>query len=102
MEDLCRDTSKGGTKWNTERAAVTVGTTEEMELEQQLESLAQCHTFVGVGGGQAVDVAKYFSVRRGSEVVYVGKTTPDPLIIDFDLLSTAPRDLKIADTHCNL
>ena len=100
MEDLCReDTSKGGTKWNSERAAVT---TEEIELEQQLESLAQCHTFVWVGGGQAVDVAKYFSVRRGSEVVYVGKTTPDPLIIDFVLISTAPRDLKIADTHCNL
>lgn len=35
-------------------------------------------------------------VHRGSEVVYVGKTTPDPLIIDFDLILTAPRDLNIA------
>ena len=71
MEDLCRDTSRGGTKWNTERAAVTVGTTEEIELEQQLESLAQCHTFVGVGGGQAVDEAKYFSWRKGCRLVTI-------------------------------
>ena len=40
-------------------AVVTVG---EIELERQLESLAQYHTFVGVGGGQAMDVAKYFSL----------------------------------------
>ena len=41
-------------------AVVTVETTEEKKLERQLESLPQCQTFVGVGGGQAVDVAKYF------------------------------------------
>ena len=40
-------------------AVVTVETTEEKELERQLESLPQCQTFVGVDGGQAVDVAKY-------------------------------------------
>ena len=102
-------------------AVVTVETTEERELERQLESLPQCQAFLGVGGGQAVDVAKYFSwrrgcrlvtvptvvsvdafvtpsaaVRRGSEVVYVGQTSPDPLVIDFDLITTAPRDLNVA------
>ena len=48
---------------------VKVETTEEKELERQLESLPQCQTFVGVGGGQAVDMAKYFSWRRGSGLV---------------------------------
>ena len=47
------------------------------------------------------------AVRRSSGVVYVGEASPDPLIIDFDLISTAPRDLNRSGehsihTHCDL
>jgi glycerol dehydrogenase-like iron-containing ADH family enzyme len=71
----------------------------------------------------AVDAAKYFAWRRGLRLVtiptaltvdafvtppagvrkgaahtveYVGSATPDPLVIDFDLIRTAPRWLNVA------
>ena len=102
-------------------AVLMVESMEEHVLEQQLQSVPECDTFVGVGGGQAVDMAKYFSWRRGkrlvtiptvisvdafvtpsaairrdSEVAYVGVASPDPLVIDYDLIRTAPRELNIA------
>lgn len=97
---------------------------ESMEvdvLERQLASLPECDTFVGIGGGQAIDLAKYLSWRRGARLVsiptvlsvdafvtpaagvrrnhqveYVGAASPDPLVIDYDLLRTAPAELNIA------
>ena len=102
-------------------AVLMVESMEEHVLEQQLQSVPECDTFVGVGGGQAVDMAKYFSwkrgkrlvtiptvisvdafvtpsaaIRRDSEVAYVGVASPDPLVIDYDLIRTAPRELNIA------
>jgi len=35
-------------------------------------------------------------IRRNHEVAYVGTSTPDPLVIDFDILRTAPPELNIA------
>ena len=35
-------------------------------------------------------------IRRGHRVEYVGQTTPDPLVIDYDLIRTAPPELNIA------
>ena len=102
-------------------AVVMVESMEENVLERQLLSLPECDAFVGIGGGQAVDMAKYFSwklgkrlvtiptvisvdafvtpavgVRRGNEVVYIGDTSPDPLVIDYDLIRSAPCELNIA------
>jgi len=76
---------------------------------------------VGIGGGQAIDLAKYMAWKRGSrlvtiptvlsvdafvtpaagvrrnhEVFYEGVTIPDPLVIDYELLRTAPAELNIA------
>ncbi|MFO0945156.1 MAG: hypothetical protein U1D30_04300 [Planctomycetota bacterium] len=47
----------------------TVIFVESMEvdvLERQLAEIPPCDTFVGIGGGQAIDLAKYFSWRRGA------------------------------------
>ena len=105
----------------TPLAVVMVNSMEESVIESQLATVPECDTFIGIGGGQAVDLAKYFSwkrkkrlvtiptvlsvdafvtpgagIRRGSEVVYVGETSPDPLVIDHDIIRTAPVELNIA------
>lgn len=100
---------------------IMVETMEESWLNSMLTSLPECDTVVGVGGGQAIDMAKFISwkkgirlvsiptilsvdafvtpaagIRRNHEVAYVGTSTPNPLIIDFDLLRSAPPELNIA------
>ena len=105
----------------TPLAVVMVDSMEESVVENQLATVPECDTFIGIGGGQAVDLAKYFSwrrgkrlvtiptvlsvdafvtpsagIRRGSDVVYVGETSPDPLVIDYSVIRTAPVELNVA------
>jgi glycerol-1-phosphate dehydrogenase [NAD(P)+] len=93
-------------------------------LEVALAGLpAGVEVVAGIGGGMAVDTAKYFAWRRALRLVtiptaltvdafvtppagvrkgndhtvdYVGAAQPDPLVIDFDLIRTAPTWLNVA------
>jgi len=97
---------------------------ENMELEvieRQIAAAPACDTVLAIGGGQAIDLGKYFSwkrgvrlvtvptilsvdafttpaagIRQGHRVVYLGHATPDPLVIDYDIIRTAPPELNIA------
>ena len=37
-------------------------------------------------------------IRRHHRVEYIGEISPDPLVIDFDLIRTAPAHLNVAGT----
>lgn len=105
----------------TPLAVLMVESMELDELEAQVARAPRCDTVVAVGGGQAIDLGKFLAwkrgcrlvtvptiisvdafvtpsaaVRRNHRVEYVGKATPDPLIIDFELIRTAPAELNIA------
>ena len=97
---------------------------EDMEigtLDRQVAAAPECDTVLAIGGGQAIDLGKYLAwkrglrlvtaptilsvdafvtpaagIRRGHRVEYVGQTSPDPLVIDYDLIRTAPSELNVA------
>jgi glycerol-1-phosphate dehydrogenase [NAD(P)+] len=100
---------------------VFIETMEEKWLDQMCDKLTDCDTVVGIGGGMAIDAAKYVSwkkgwrlvsiptilsvdafttpsvgIRRNHEVVYIGQSSPNPLVIDFGIIRTAPPELNIA------
>ena len=102
-------------------AVIMVESMEIDVVDRQVADAPECDTVVGIGGGQAIDLAKYFAwkrgirlvsiptvlsvdafvtpaagIRRNHEVEYVGETSPDPLVIDYDLVRTAPAELNIA------
>jgi glycerol dehydrogenase-like iron-containing ADH family enzyme len=101
---------------------------ERAELERDLAGLGEVRAVVGLGGGQALDVAKYFAwrrnlplfqmptalsvnavygqragVREGGRVVYVGYAVPECVFVDLDVLRAAPPRLNwsgIGDILC--
>ncbi len=103
---------------------VAVHFVDSMELddvESQIFELPQCDTVVAIGGGRAIDFGKYMSWKRGCRLIsipsvlsvdafvtpkaglrrnhrveYLGESTPDPLVIDYELLRSAPNELNIA------
>ena len=100
---------------------INVTSVELSWIENQIEDLPDFDTIVGIGGGMAIDVAKYISwklnkrlvsiptilsvdafttpaagVRNNHDVEYLGTATPNPLIIDYNILRTAPKELNIA------
>jgi glycerol-1-phosphate dehydrogenase [NAD(P)+] len=105
-----------------EPAAVLMVESMEVEtLERQLAAAPPVEAVVAVGGGQAIDLGKYIAwkrncrlitiptiisvdafvtpaaaVRKNHRVEYVGSSSPDPLVIDYDLIRTAPPELNIA------
>ena len=100
---------------------INVSSVEKQWIEDQIKELPEFDTILGIGGGMAIDVAKYISwklnkklvsiptilsvdafttpaagVRVNHDVEYLGIASPDPLIIDYDLLRSAPKELNIA------
>jgi glycerol-1-phosphate dehydrogenase [NAD(P)+] len=91
------------------------------EVSRITESLGSATAVFGIGGGSALDFAKFvawskglplvlvpsilsadaaftraIAVREGSRVRYVGEILPEALLIDYDLLSRAPRALNLS------
>lgn len=96
----------------------------DMDLEHATALEADtppCDTVVAVGGGQSMDMGKYIAWRRNiplvniptivstnayvtqavgvrnqGKVEYIGDVTPELVLIDYDLIRTAPPELNIA------
>ncbi len=98
-----------------------VRTLELGELEAELASLPACASVIGLGGGQAVDVAKFVAWRRDIPlfqvptamtvnapfghraglrvdglVRYLGYAIPEAVYVDFDVIASAPPGLNRA------
>jgi glycerol-1-phosphate dehydrogenase [NAD(P)+] len=105
-----------------------VKTLDRAELERIVEALPACASIVGLGGGQAIDVAKFFAwtrrlplfqvptsmtvnapfghrsgLRTGGKVRYVGWAVPEAVYVDFEVIQSAPPAINragIGDILC--
>ena len=96
----------------------------DMDLESAIAleaSTPPCDTVVAVGGGQSMDMGKYIAWKRGiplvniptivstnayvtqavgvrnkGKVEYIGEVTPELVLVDYDLIRTAPPALNVA------
>lgn len=94
---------------------------ERTALDSDLQQVSGAASIVGLGGGQAIDAAKYFAWRLGKPlcqfptalsvdavfghrsairsdgiVNYVGWAVPQSVYIDLDIIESAPRLLNVA------
>jgi glycerol-1-phosphate dehydrogenase [NAD(P)+] len=111
-----------------ERRPYLVRSLERQVLERDAAGLDGVRAIVGLGGGRALDAAKYFAWRRGlplfqvptalsvdaafshraavrdsGQVLYRGYARPEAVFIDYDLLRGAPPMLNwsgVADVLC--
>ncbi len=85
-------------------------------LENDYDKFKNFNAVVGIGGGQAVDAAKFFSwksnaklfqvptsmsvnaafghrfaARIDGNINYIGWTTPEAVYVDFDIIKNAPK-----------
>ena len=85
------------------------------ELYREAEKLPRCNSVIGIGGGQAVDVAKFFAwhkrlplfqvptsmtvnaafghragLRTQGKVRYMGWVVPEAVYVDIDVIQSAP------------
>ncbi len=98
-----------------------VQTLELSELAPIVDALPEASSVIGLGGGQAVDVAKYIAwrrrlplfqvptamtvnapfghrsgLRRDGIVRYLGFAIPEAVYVDFDVIASAPAGLNRA------
>jgi glycerol-1-phosphate dehydrogenase [NAD(P)+] len=105
-----------------------VDTIELEQLDGALDGLPHATSVIGLGGGQAIDVAKFFAWRRrvplfqvptaltvnapwghraglrsGGLVRYLGWAVPEAVYVDFDVIQAAPPALNrsgVGDVLC--
>jgi len=105
-----------------------VQTLEHATLERLVAELPPCGSVIGLGGGQALDVAKFvawtrriplfqaptattvdaafghrIAVRKQGQVRYIGWAVPEAVYVDFDVIRRAPPLLNrsgIGDVLC--
>jgi glycerol dehydrogenase-like iron-containing ADH family enzyme len=105
-----------------------VDTLELADLERAAETLPPAGAIIGLGGGQALDVAKFFAwtrrlplfqvptattvnapfghragLRDRGRVRYLGWAVPEAVYIDFDVIASAPPGLNrsgVGDVLC--
>ena len=105
----------------TPKKIIFVESVEKDIIDNEIDNLDDFDTVLGVGGGMAIDCAKYTSwklkkrlvsiptilsvdafttpaagIRVNHDVRYLGEASPNPLIIDYKILKTAPKSLNIA------
>ena len=93
-----------------------VNTLEENELEREVSKFKNYKMIIGFGGGQALDIAKYFSwkcnlklfqfptsisvdavfghrsgIRRDGNVNYIGWAIPECVFLDYEIIQSAPK-----------
>jgi glycerol dehydrogenase-like iron-containing ADH family enzyme len=98
-----------------------VHTLDVEELDGLLDALPACASVIGLGGGQAIDVAKFVAwrrrlplfqvptamtvnapfghrsgLRRDGIVRYLGFAIPEAVYVDFDVIASAPAGLNRA------
>ena len=103
------------------KQVVFIDSVDKGYLDQIISTLGEFDTVIGIGGGMAIDSAKYTSwklnkrlvsiptilsvdafttpaagVRVNHDVEYIGSASPNPLIIDYSILRAAPKNLNIA------
>lgn len=103
------------------KQVIYIDSVDKGYLDHIISTLGEFDTVVGVGGGMAIDSAKYTSwklnkrlvsiptilsvdafttpaagVRVNHDVEYIGSASPNPLIIDYSILRAAPKNLNIA------
>jgi glycerol dehydrogenase-like iron-containing ADH family enzyme len=105
-----------------------VSSLERSDLERIVAALPPCECVIGLGGGQALDVAKYVAwkrriplfqvptalsvnaawghraaVRVDGVVRYVAYAIPEAVYVDFDVIRSAPAELNrsgVGDVLC--
>ena len=103
-----------------------VKTLDLAELERMVQELPACASVIGLGGGQAIDVAKFFAwsrrkplfqvptsmtvnapfghrsgLRTGGKVRYMGWAVPEAVYVDFEVIQSAPSPVrcKVSNLH---
>ncbi len=96
-----------------------VETLERAELGAIVENLPHCNSVIGLGGGQAIDIAKFIAwtrrlplfqvptamtvnapfghragIRDNGKVRYMGWAVPEAVYVDFDIIQSAPPILN--------
>jgi glycerol dehydrogenase-like iron-containing ADH family enzyme len=67
---------------------IMVESMEESWLEQALAAVPACDTAVGIGGGQAIDAAKYIAWKRGIRLASI------PTILSVDAFVTPAAGIR--------